>query len=118
MAIGVSYQRAFVTRANAQEARPSPANQQPQYEEVSPGVTTGTIAVHTLLAHRIAADQIMVNGYDLMALHEGIINLLKNKGIAKYQELDALIERAKIPRPLRMKSPEQASPPKPEEPKK
>jgi hypothetical protein len=65
------------------------------------------MAIQTLLAHRIAADQIIVNGYDLAALDEGLLNLLKNKNLASYRELDVVVERAKIPHPIRLKLPPQ-----------
>jgi hypothetical protein len=99
---------------------PAPA-QQDQFEEVSPGMIVGTFGTDTLLAHRIAADQVMINGYDLLALQEGVLNLLKNKGMASYRDIDALVERAKVPKPLRLKIPStvQPTPPtqKPEEKK-
>jgi len=81
-----------------------------QYEEISPIFSAGSGAVDTFLAHRIATDQLMANGYDVMVLNEGIINLLKNKGIATYRDLDAVVERAKIPHPLRVKVPTQPGP--------
>lgn len=76
-----------------------------QYEEVTPGVTTSTMAVHTFLAHRIATDQLMVNGYDIMALHEGVLDALKAKQTLSYRDVDAIVERAKIPKPLRLHQP-------------
>lgn len=75
---------------SAQTSPPPSAADNPQYEEITPGVTTGTMAVHTFLAHRIATDELMVNGYDVIALNEGIVNLLKNKGVATFRELDAV----------------------------
>jgi hypothetical protein len=81
-----------------------------QFEEITPGIAIGSLATSTLLAHRIATDQLMVNGYDILALDEGVINLLKEKGLLKYRELDALIERSKVPHPLRVKMPPQAPP--------
>ena len=76
------------------------------------------MAVHTFLAHRIATDELMVNSYDVIALNEGIINLLRTKGVATFRELEGVIERAKVARPLRVKAPVPAQPqPKPQEPK-
>ena len=78
------------------------------------------MAANTFLAHRIATDQLMVNGYDLMALEDGILNVLKNKSVISYRDLDALVERAKVPRPLRLKLAQpqpQPQPPKSEEKK-
>ena len=110
-----------VGQGDQQSPQPAAASKsEDEYEEVTPMITAGSMATATLLAHRIAADQIMVNGYDVMAIDEGLINLLKNKGVLSYRELDALIEHAKVPRPLRIKlapPPPTAPAPKPEDKK-
>jgi len=87
--------------------------QQDQYEEVSPGILIGSLGTDTLLARRVAADQVMINGYDVLAIQEGVLNLLKNKGVGSYRDIDALVERAKVPKPLRIKMPAAAQPPPP-----
>ncbi|HZW91967.1 MAG TPA: hypothetical protein VFF64_03260, partial [Candidatus Eremiobacteraceae bacterium] len=101
------------------QATATPATPETQYEDVTPAITVGSMATNTLLAHRIAADQIMVNGYDLAALDEGLLNLLKNRNLATFRELDAIIERAKVSNPLRLKLPPQLQPqpPTPEQKK-
>jgi hypothetical protein len=113
-------QAATPQTASANPTSSVPA-QQDQYEEVAPAILIGSIGTETLLAHRIAADQLMVNGYDVLAMQEGVLNLLKNKGVGSYRDIDALVERAKVPKPLRVKMPAAAQPtppsPKPEEKK-
>jgi len=74
------------------------------FEEVSPTMTVGTAGIGTLLANRIAADQVMVNGYDVLKLDDAILNLLARKTLTTPQELKATADLAKV-RPLRMKAP-------------
>jgi hypothetical protein len=127
IAIGVLLAPHIEKRANAapsdQASRPpvqntttTPADE--PYEDVTPMLTAASMAANTFLAHRIATDQLMVNGYDLLALQDGILNVLKNKNIVSYRDLDALVERAKVARPLRLKLAQpQPQPLKPEEKK-
>ena len=127
IAIGVLLTPHIEKRANAapsDQAQPVPtagtSSSEEPYEDVTPMVTAGSMAANTFLAHRIATDQLMVNGYDLMALEDGILNVLENKSVISYRDLDALVERAKVPRPLRLKLAQpqpQPQPPKSEEKK-
>jgi hypothetical protein len=103
-----------VGQSDQQSPQPTAASKSgDEYEEVTPMITAGSMATGTLLAHRIATDQIMVNGYDLAALDEGLLNLLKNKNLATFRELDAVIERAKVPHPIRLKLPQSQPPASP-----
>jgi len=79
-------------------------------EEITPQITAGSAAFSTLLANRIAADQIMIRGIDIAKLQENIINVLATKPLLVSQfELQNAINSARVT-PLRMKTPE---PPKP-----
>ena len=53
--IGFLLGTAHIQIAHSQVAQEAPEAQ--QYEEVTPGVMTSTMAVHTFLAHRIATDE-------------------------------------------------------------
>jgi hypothetical protein len=75
-------------------------------EEVSPNITSGTAAFGTLLAGRIASDQLMVRGIDIIELQQNTLNILRTKGIGTFREWDDLIERSQARPVLRMKSPE------------
>ncbi len=97
LAVGFSFGVWFTATSTVQ------AQQKPGVEEISPGLTTGSIGVHTLLAHRIAADSIMVQGIDLINLQENMLNLLRVKGIATLPELQDLVENSKAETILRMK---------------
>lgn len=87
-------------------AQSTGAQDKQEVEEISPGLTTGTIGVHTLLASRIASDSIMIQGVDLISLHENMLNLLRTKGIATTSELQRLVERSRAKTILKMKAPE------------
>src|SRR5262249_23988156 len=45
-------------------------------EEVHPTMTVGSLASNTVIAHRVAADQIIINGYDMGRLLEGLLNAM------------------------------------------
>jgi hypothetical protein len=80
-----------------------PAAQPSEFEDITPAMTMPSAAIHTLLAHRIATDELMVNGYDILAFEENLINLLRVKGVARDTDLAALLERSRAPHPLRLK---------------
>lgn len=99
-----------VVRAQSQHAGVS--QPQPQFEDISPTITAGSAGFGTLLAGRIAADKIMVQGVDIAKLQENLLNLLASKpGVFSQAEVQSVIDRARADRPLRIKIPE---PPKPE----
>ena len=82
-----------------------------EFEDISPLISAGNAAFGTLLAGRFAADQITIQGLDLLAFDQNLINLLIAKEFAKHSEIEALINKSRPPKILRMKPPE---PPKPE----
>jgi len=82
-------------------------------EEVSPNFSSGSAAFGTLLAGRLAADQIAVQGIDLIKLDTNILNLLASKPNFSAVEVQAVIGNSKADKILQMKQPE-----KPKEEKK
>jgi hypothetical protein len=67
-------------------------------------------AFETLLAGRIAADQIMIKGIDIGKLQENVINVLATKSLVVSQsELQNAVNNARVT-PLRMKIPEVLKP--------
>lgn len=78
----------------------------PAVEEINPLVTAGSAAFGTLLAGRIASDQLMVRGIDMIELQQNTINLLRRNGIGTFKEWDDLIEKSQARPVLTMKSPE------------
>jgi hypothetical protein len=89
---------------------------QQNYEEISPVISAGSAAFGTLLAGQLAADEITSRGINLLGLHEATLNLIAKKLTIGNSELQAVIDSARVPRPLRLKTPAPAKPepPKPE----
>jgi hypothetical protein len=84
---------------------------QQQFEDITPGVSTGTMAVGTFLAGRIATDQLMVQGIDILKLNENLLNLLARKPMVATQlELQGVIDKSRVEKILRMKPPDQPKP--------
>jgi hypothetical protein len=83
-----------------------------EFEDITPIMTVGSAGIGTLLANRIAADTVMVNGYDVLKLDQGILQLIQRKTLTQNSELDAVVAAAKVSRLLRIK----ASAPAPQNP--
>jgi hypothetical protein len=82
-------------------------------EEISPVVTAGSAAFGTLLAGRFASDEITIQGIDVLKLQEATLNLIARKTFTPVSELQAAVDSAKAPHPLRLR---QQTPPKSEPP--
>jgi hypothetical protein len=81
-------------------------------EEVIPVMTAGAVAFGTVLAGRIAADDISVRGLDLLKLHQNTLNLMSSKpGLFTPAEVQGVIEQSRSPVILRMKGPVGPAPP-------
>ena len=105
--MGTARVKVVYAQVTPQQTQIPVAQPSTDFEEITPTVTMGSAGIHTLLAHRIATDELMVNGYNILLIDDGILNLLQAKGIANYHDVEALAERAKVPKPLRIKMPEQ-----------
>jgi hypothetical protein len=83
-----------------------------QVEEVSPGISAGSAAFGTLLAGRLATDEINVKGFDPIKFDENLLNLLGSKILLfNRDELQSVVDRSKSDKILRMKQPEAPKPP-------
>jgi hypothetical protein len=112
--INLAFLLAGMGLRGAMENRVVHAQLKENVEEITPLISGGSAAFGTLLAGRIAADQIMVKGIDVGKLQENIINLLANKPfVASQAELQAAVNNARVT-PLRMKAPEPAKPTTPQ----
>jgi len=89
---------------------------QQQFEEISPGISTGTMAIGTLIAGRVATDQLSIQGVDILKLHENTLNYV-SKYVGTADGWRGVIADSRVPRPLRLALPKQPEPKK-EEPKK
>jgi hypothetical protein len=89
--------------AKLEPAKPVPLCDDTKFECVSPSMTTGAAGFNQLLAHQIATDQIMVQGIDLLKLHESTLNLLRSKNIATLPEIQKVVDDSRALKPLRLK---------------
>jgi hypothetical protein len=81
--------------------------QEQKVEEITPIMTVGSAAIGTILAGRIATDDIMVKGTDLVKLLENTLNLLGSKPLLfNKSELQAVLDQSRAAIVLRMKQPE------------
>lgn len=117
---GVLIGAAFSARGPAHwvvlaESAPQEAKSASRFEDITPGVTTGSMGMAILLAGRIAADELQVRGVDLLKLQEGTLNLLIRGKTISLADAQALLENARPEKILRFKPAEPAKPVKPEE---
>ena len=95
-----------VDRAPTTPAPQSAACDDAKFECVSPGISSGTAAFGTLLANRIAADSLTVNGYDLLKLQENTLRLIMRKTGATVEEIQKAIDDSRSTKPLRVRLPQ------------
>jgi hypothetical protein len=107
---GIALDRMFLLEETVYAQAQAATSVTPDYEEITPTMTVGSAGIGTLLVNRIAADQLTVNGYDVLKLDEGIMQLIRQKTLTQSSELDALVATAKVSRPLRMKLPAPPAP--------
>jgi len=88
--------------AKIEQAKP-PKCDEARYECVSPEMTSGAAGFGTVLANRIASDQLMVNGFDPLKLHDGTLSALQGKGILTASDVQRIVESAKVAKPLRLR---------------
>lgn len=70
-------------------------------ECVKPVFTAGSAGIGTLLAGRIAADSLVVNGYDVLKLQNELLDMLARRGVPA-NEIRAAIERSKPDKQLKL----------------
>jgi hypothetical protein len=90
---------------------PTPAGNTP--EQITPGVTTGTFGAYLVLAHHVQSDEMVVNGLDLLKLHEGELNLLsKTLGVTQ-QDVQNVVNNARDTHIYQIATPKPQSTPAP-----
>jgi hypothetical protein len=89
-------------KAEIPKPPPAPSCDEAHFECVAPNISTDSAAFGTVLAHRIASDQLMVNGFDPLKLHEATMNMLGAKGIFSVMDIQQIINGAKVAKPLRV----------------
>jgi hypothetical protein len=78
-------------QASPQQSAATNGNANPKIAQ--PQMTVGTAAVYLLLTHHIQADELVVNGIDLIKLHQEELNLLSR--FISAQDLSKAVSNAK-----------------------
>lgn len=63
-------------------------------KKVEPQMSAGTVGVYLFLAHHIQSDELVVNGIDLLKLHQGEVNLLQK--FVPASDINKIITDAKV----------------------
>jgi hypothetical protein len=90
------------------QAVPAPT---PNFTDVTPGATTGSFGANLILAHEIAADDIVVNGIDLLKFDQNVINYLAAQPSTEKAELQNLVNASRATTIYRIKPPATAPTP-------
>jgi hypothetical protein len=93
------------TEAKVEQSKP-PEAIPPECEHaecVATSVGMPSAAIGVLLANRASFDEITVNGYNVLKLHDATLNALQAKGILSKADYAELVAKAKVERPLRAK---------------
>ncbi len=64
-------------------------------QKVQANMTAGTVGFYLLLAHHVQSDELVVNGIDLLKLHQAEINMLGR--FVPPQEISRAISESKVP---------------------
>jgi hypothetical protein len=87
----------------AMKADPTPAQpRDPNVEYVQPVMSAGSALFGTLMAHRVAADAVIVNDFDLVKLLDAMVNILGTKGTLTAAEIRQISTAGKLSKPLRL----------------
>jgi hypothetical protein len=103
-AVGVMYHPQQEVQA---QSVATPASS-PNIQEVSPGVTTGTFGANLILAHEVATDRLIINGFDLMKMESNILNYLASRPLAESADIQNIVNRSQADTVYKLK---QATPP-------
>jgi hypothetical protein len=76
----------------------------PNIQDVTPIMTVGSMGTNLILAHEIATDDIVVNGYDLLKLQQGVINYLAARPLAEAADFQNIINASRATTIYRLKS--------------
>lgn len=99
----------------AVQAQSAPATQ-PAIRDVTPGVTMGSIGTNLILAHEVAADSVVVNGFDIMLMQQNILNYLGSRPYNERADIQNIINASRAATVYRLKNP--SPPPVPSTEKK
>jgi hypothetical protein len=104
-------------QATSADSQSSPANAaQPTSntpEQITPGLTTGSMGTYLLLAHHVQSDELVVNGIDILKLEQGEINLLSTLPGVFPGSVQKIVDDARNTHLYQVASPKPAVPPTP-----
>jgi hypothetical protein len=75
----------------------------PTIQEIQPGMTTGTFGANLVMAHEIAADSLVVNGYDLLKMQNNILVYLSNRPSAERADIQNIVNASRASTIYRIK---------------
>lgn len=84
---------------------------EPTIEEVTPGIMVGSIGTGLVLAHQIEADGLIVNGFDMLKLQEGVLTYLATRPLVEQADLTNIVNNARAPHLYRVKTVPPTQPP-------
>jgi hypothetical protein len=90
-------------QATTKVERASSTCDESKFECVVPEISGRAAAFGVLLAGRTASDQAAVNGYDILKLHQSLLNTLQEKKILSTADVQGIIQSARVEKPLRVK---------------
>lgn len=83
----------------------------PKVTPITPMMTGGSIGVYLVLAHHVQSDELVVNGYDMLKLQQGELNLLSR--FVPPAEISKIVDNAKATEIYTVKTPASTQPVKP-----
>jgi len=92
------------TKVERAPAAPIPQCDDSRFECVTPLMTASSAGFGTVLANRIASDQLMVNGFEPLKLHDATISTLQSKGYLTAGDVKEIVEAGRVKKPLRLKT--------------
>ncbi len=67
---------------------------------VNPAISAGTAGFYQVLSHHIQTDELIANGFDLLELQQGELNLLQR--VVPKADVEAMIQRSRVHELLRV----------------
>ena len=65
------------------------------FQDVTPVLTVPSVGAQLILAHDISADEVVVNGYNLLKLEQGVINYLASRPLAENADFQNIINASR-----------------------
>jgi hypothetical protein len=103
--------RVSAAEVQAQVTAPQSGMVPPKVTPVTPMMTGGSIGVYLVLAHQVQADQLVVNGYDVLKLQQGELNLLAR--FVPAPDIAAVVNNSRATEIFTVANPKPAAPPAP-----